>query len=162
MRRSCVWDGMVFQMTDKDGRLIWNLGGSSNGIGSILSGGGDYTTVYYKSMSGRNPAVSEFNNVTKDDCTEYYQYNGKWASANGERQFVDGEEAKSGIVHTIRTNVPGAYLIPDGYYVKPNNGIFLTEVSNVEVGDSTGQKKTVYIYHFVSGKITETLSKEFY
>ena len=155
-------DGMVFQMTDNQGRLIWNLGGSSNGIGSILSGGGDYTTVYYKSMSSLNPAVSEFNNVTKEDCTEYYQYNGKWASANGERQFVDGEEAKSGIVHTIRTNVPGAYLIPDGYYVKPNNGIFLTEVSNVEVGDSTGQKKTVYIYHFVSGKNTETLSKEFY
>ena len=153
--------GMVFQMTDKNGRLIWNLGGSSNGIGTIDSGGGDYTSVYFKRLSGRYPDVSEISYVTREDCTEYYQYNGRWASANGQRQFAEGEEAKNGIVHTMKVNGTGVSLIEAGYYIKPNNGLFMMEMQDVE--GSGEQKKMVYIYQFnSSGKIAGTYKIEFY
>ena len=155
-------DGMLFQMTDKNGRMIWNLGGSSNGIGSITSGGGDYTSVYYKQMSGSTPAKHEFENVTRDDCIEYYRYNGQWATANGARQFAEGEAAKDGIVHTVKTSVANASLITAGYYVEPNNGVFLMEAQHTAQNDSGAQQKTVKIYRFASGKIAETISYKFY
>lgn len=153
-------NGMVFQMTDKKGRLIWNLGGASNGIGSITSGGGDYTTVYYKQMTSRDPAVSEFSNVTQADCTAYYRYNGAWAkTSGGEVQFDTGEEALDGIVHTSKVKGANVNIIPPGYYVKPNNGLFFMEAS---IDDNDTPKKSVFIYHFVDGRITETITKEFY
>lgn len=141
-------NGMVFKMTDKDGRVIWNLGGGTGGIGSIESGGGDYTTLYYKRMSGATPSKSEFINIRQSDCTQYYRYNGRWASANGAKQWAVGEEAKNGIVHTTETSDPSSSLIQNGWYTKPNNGQIMAQIDS--------DTKTVVLYRYSGGRLAET------
>lgn len=145
-------DGMFFKMTDKDGRLIWDF--STTGNGKITSGGGDYTALYYKQMSGASPDKSEYRKITHKDCTTYLQYNGHWTITNGSKIWQPADEGnKNGLVYTsLVHDEPPTVLITDGYYAKENNGTFPMNING---------KYELALYHYISGKLNEITTVEF-
>ena len=122
-------DGMVFKMTDKNGITIWDISSSGQGR-TTTSGGGDWTEVKRKKLSGSTPQYNEFSNITEYDLTTYYMYHGAWTmDSSGHRVFNSGESAKDQKVHTNTTSSAATTnLIPDGYYTDANDGHFIQNV----------------------------------
>lgn len=139
--------GMFFKMTDSSGRLIWDF--STDGNGKIDSGGGDYTPLYYKKMSGSMPSKSEFRKITRQDCTLYLQYNGAWVTnGSGNKVWYPSDEGnKNGLTYSsLPQGEPSDNLIENGYYAKENNGVFPM---------NTDGKYELTLYRYVGGKLSE-------
>ena len=146
-------DGMFFKMTDKDGRLIWDF--STTGNGKITSGGGDYTALYYKQMSGASPDKSEYRKITHKDCTTYLQYNGHWTiTSGGSKIWQPADEAdKNGLVYTsLGHDGTSNVFITDGYYAKENNGTFPMNING---------RYELALYHYISGRLNDITTVEF-
>lgn len=123
-------DGMALKMTDKNGRLIWNI--STTGSGFITSGGGDTSTEHLVYLGTSEPGYKAYSNNCKgysqEDCRTYWRYNGLWQMSGSSRVLQAGQEDYDGLTYQgepdITNYTPSGTLIADGWYVAPNRDMF--------------------------------------
>lgn len=107
--------------------------------------------------------VSELLNITASLCTKYYRFN------EGYKQIGSGTSATKQY-HVSGTEVPSAKnscyftsksyngaLIPDGWYCKPNNGVYMMMMEDSGATSVYG----VTIYRFANGKLVESVTVYF-
>ena len=159
---------IVLQMYDKDGKCILNLGGTPNALVNgkwrtiKLKRVGTYNTIF------RNPSVSSMT-ATESDCMSYHELNlGKVTNANNVIQYYlpsdNGRETTDEVTisrdlhiftstSSTSSGINSLSFIPDGKYIRPNNGIFMQEVA--ETLESTPQY-IVIVYVYKSGVLEKT------
>ena len=143
---------------ENTGEFLYDLG--PDGIMKEFSEVADsYTPMKLKKLTNVT-RVSELLNITDSACTTYYRFNEGYkqigSGNNVTKQYhVSGgssPSAKNAQFFTSQ-NYNGT-AIADGWYVKPNNGIYMMEVAN-EIGDTSIY--VVWIYQFSSGKLVSSV-----
>ena len=148
---------------NKDGLRTFYLNGN-DGLKSIEQSPAAWKTVLRKRVSGSSPQVSEVLDVADANCTAYYHYTAAFHRVSGTVIYDDTGSATPPTYHnrTFRTQSTQGSYIQDGYYIAPNNGIYKmidTGGTAPEAGGSGTSSRTymVEVYHYVSGRLTETL-----
>ena len=143
---------------ENTGEFLYDLG--PDGIMKEFSEVADsYTPMKLKKLTSVT-RVSELLDITDSACTTYYRFNEGYkqigSGNNVTKQYhVSGESSPSAKNAQFFTsqNYNGT-TIADGWYVKPNNGIYMMTAAN-EIGDSNIY--VVWIYQFSSGKLVSSV-----
>lgn len=143
---------------ENTGEFLYDLG--PDGIMKEFSEVADsYTPMKLKKLTNVT-RVSELLNITDSACTTYYRFNEGYkqigSGNNVTKQYhVSGgssPSAKNAQFFTSQ-NYNGT-TIADGWYVKPNNGIYMMTAANA-IGDTSIY--VVWIYQFSSGKLVSSV-----
>ena len=143
---------------ENTGEFLYDLG--PDGIMKEFSEVADsYTPMKLKKLTNVT-RVSELLNITDSACTTYYRFNEGYkqigSGNNVTKQYhVSGgssPSAKNAQFFTSQ-NYNGT-TIANGWYVKPNNGIYMMTAANA-IGDSSIY--VVWIYQFSSGKLVSSV-----
>lgn len=143
---------------ENTGEFLYDLG--PDGIMKEFSEVADsYTQMKLKKLTNVT-RVSEIVDIAESSCTTYYRFNEGYkqigSGNNVTKQYhVSGgssPSAKNAQFFTSQ-NYNGS-TIADGWYVKPNNGMYLEQMQNDPNGASV---KVVYIYQFSGGKLVSSV-----
>ena len=143
---------------ENTGEFLYDLG--PDGIMKEFSEVADsYTQMKLKKLTNVT-RVSEIVDIADSACTTYYRFNEGYkqigSGNNVTKQYhVSGgssPSAKNAQFFTSQ-NYNGT-TIADGWYVKPNNGMYLEQIQNDPNGASV---KVVYIYQFSGGKLVSSV-----
>ena len=143
---------------ENTGEFLYDLG--PDGIMKEFSEVADsYTQMKLKKLTNVT-RVSELLNITDSACTTYYRFNEGYkqigSGNNVTKQYhVSGgssPSAKNAQFFTSQ-NYNGT-TIANGWYVKPNNGIYMMTAANA-IGDTSIY--VVWIYQFSSGKLVSSV-----
>lgn len=143
---------------ENTGEFLYDLG--PDGIMKEFSEVADsYTSMKLKKLTNAT-RVSELLNITDSACTTYYRFNEGYkqigSGNNVTKQYhVSGgssPSAKNAQFFTSQ-NYNGT-TIANGWYVKPNNGIYMMTAANA-IGDTSIY--VVWIYQFSSGKLVSSV-----
>ena len=142
------------------GEFLYDLG--PGGIMKNFSQVNDsYTTKKLHRLTNVT-RVSELMDITEDQCSTYYRFN------EGYKQIESGDSTirEYSVSHTSTPSDKNSCyftspsyngtMISDGWYCMPNNGIYMMMLTD---GDTAIY--TSVIYHFVSGKLTESYTVMF-
>lgn len=143
---------------ENTGEFLYDLG--PDGIMKEFSEVADsYTPMKLKKLTNCT-RVSEMLNISDSACTTYYRFNEGYkqigSGQNVTKQYhVSGNASPSAKNSQFFTsqNYNGT-TISDGWYVKPNNGVYMMEQVNMP-GDPTVY--VCYIYHFSGGKLVNSV-----
>ena len=169
---------VILSMYDKDGNCVINIGGTPNTIVN-----GEWVTwKLCAKAAGHTSDGKTYYAVSDSDCTTYYQLKlGQIKNTDSTLQYflppsrnaTQGQQttdtdviARNNKVFTnYTTSSPKATMeseikslttIPDGYYVKPNDGRF-----EVEANIYGPTNYVLELYHFVGGVLAETIEQRF-
>lgn len=160
---------IVLQMFDQYGKLVVNLGGTPSAMVN-----GEWVNAKMKWLGSTEPSSHSMYDYTAYDynCTTYYKLQlGKMVNANNTilyylpngTQTTDASIiAMDGKMFDSNRYYDSTHYIPDGWYIYPNNGIFMPRASE---GQQQGGGRQIYVatvYHYVSGELQETKFKEIY
>ena len=160
---------IVLQMFDRYGKLVVNLGGTPSTMVN-----GEWVNTKMKGLGYTEPSSRSMYVYTAYDynCTTYYKLQlGKMVNANNtilyylpnRTQTTDASIiAMDGKMFDSNRYYDSTHYIPDGWYIYPNNGIFMLRASE---GQQQGGGRQIYVatvYHYVSGELKETKFKEIY
>lgn len=161
----------ILSFYNKDGEKMYDLG--PNGINKIDTESATFTPrlLFAIDTSNTQPLYihSQIANVRDADCTTYYQFSPKRTTTGTTTIYTYGGSAhdtppnQSGRYYQGKTihlsgdqqDLPSTPAIPDGWYVRNNNGIHFKVVSQYDESVAAGDSITTYrepLYHFTDGR----------
>lgn len=143
---------------ENTGEFLYDLG--PDGIMKEFSEVADsYTPMKLKKLTNVT-RVSELLNITDSACTTYYRFNegykqiGSGNNVTKQYHISGGSSPSAKNAQFFTSQNYNGTTIADGWYVKPNNGIYMMTAANT-IGDSSIY--VVWIYQFSSGKLVSSV-----
>ena len=143
---------------ENTGEFLYDLG--PDGIMKEFSEVADsYTQMKLKKLTNVT-RVSEIVDIAESSCTTYYRFNEGYKQIGSGNNVTKQYHVSGGSMPSAKNaqfftsqNYNGT-TITDGWYVKPNNGMYLEQMQNDPNGASV---KVVYIYQFSGGKLVSSV-----
>ena len=143
---------------ENTGEFLYDLG--PDGIMKEFSEVADsYTQMKLKKLTNVT-RVSEIVDIADSVCTTYYRFNegykqiGSGNNVTKQYHVSGGSSPSAKNAQFFTTQNYNGTTITDGWYVKPNNGMYLEQMQNDPDGASV---KVVYIYKFSGGKLVSSV-----
>mgnify|MGYP007069897763 CR=1 FL=1 len=143
---------------ENTGEFLYDLG--PDGIMKEFSEVADsYTQMKLKKLTNVT-RVSEIVDIAESSCTTYYRFNegykqiGSGNNVTKQYHVSGGSSPSAKNAQFFTTQNYNGTTITDGWYVKPNNGMYLEQMQNDPNGASV---KVVYIYQFSGGKLVSSV-----
>lgn len=143
---------------ENTGEFLYDLG--PDGIMKEFSEVADsYTQMKLKKLTNVT-RVSEIVDIAESSCTTYYRFNegykqiGSGNNVTKQYHVSGGSSPSAKNAQFFTTQNYNGTTITDGWYVKPNNGMYLEQIQNDPNGASV---KVVYIYQFSGGKLVSSV-----
>lgn len=143
---------------ENTGEFLYDLG--PDGIMKEFSEVADsYTPMKLKKLTNVT-RVSELLNITDSACTTYYRFNegykqiGSGNNVTKQYHISGGSSPSAKNAQFFTSQNYNGTTIADGWYVKPNNGIYMMTAANA-IGDSSIY--VVWIYQFSRGKLVSSV-----
>ena len=140
------------------GEFLYDLG--PDGIMKEFSEVADsYTQTKLKKLTNVT-RVSEIVDIADSACTTYYRFNegykqiGSGNNVTKQYHVSGGSSPSTKNAQFFTSQNYNGTTIADGWYVKPNNGMYLEQIQNDPNGASV---KVVYIYQFSGGKLVSSV-----
>jgi len=173
----------VLQFYDQNGQKMYDLGPS--GITKINNSSASFTEYLYKKVADATSSkipdttgmYAKISNVKDSDCTKYYMFACKRTTTGETTIYWYGDSSsetpptQNGRLYQSKSlgtsgsseGLPTGSYIPDGWYVKPNNGVFPMVPLPAQIVQGQGQDKiyNCYLYKFESGKQTASYAFQF-
>ena len=147
---------------ENTGEFLYDLG--PDGIMKEFSEVADtYTQVMLKKLTSVT-RVSELLDIADSDCTTYYRFNegykqiGSGNNITKQYHVSGGASPSAKNAQYFTTESYSGNTIANGWYVKPNNGVYMMTTSD---GLDQSSLYIVNIYQFSGGKLTRTVTVYF-
>jgi len=132
---------------DADGKAVGDFG--PGGWSKLVDATKEekWSTLFLKNITG-SKNINDVINVFQQDTTAYYEFT---AARNSELQIVGSNAEYDKQVFLQQNNF--TQKIPDGWYIKPNNGSYLQKLLPGSDGDQTKIVYRVYYFPYRNGKM---------